>query len=364
MAASLVIAAIPPPPFQSLINVGPFDLRMYGFLIAVGALLAIRMTVRRFELLGGAPDLAEKAMMLALLFGFLGGRIGYIIPRFLVDGAHGAAYITRPGDVLAIWQGGLAFFGGLTGGAIAVYLYIRIKRADFPAIADAVAPALPLAQAIGRWGNYFNQELFGRPTDVAWALRVDPVPASTAARFPGATTFHPTFLYESLWNGLLVVVLLTVDRKGWLRRRGSLLWCYLIGYGIGRGWIEALRVDTVERYLGLSRNNWIAIAVVLAGTAGLVWWERGARRLTADETASDEDSTGADPLQSAGAPSAGPDTDGPEDTDEARVDHADTTTGHASGKRVGTADDDGDTPSTADDDGDAPGTAGHDPQRP
>lgn len=268
------VAAIPPPPFQSLIDIGPFDLRMYGFLIAVGALLAVFMTVKRFERFGGDPNLAEKAMMLALLFGFLGGRIGYIIPRFLVDGAHGAAYITRPTEILAIWQGGLAFFGGLTGGALAVYVYVRVKRADFPAIADAVAPALPLAQAIGRWGNYFNQELFGRPTDVPWALRVEPVPASTAQAFPGASTFHPTFLYESVWNALLVVVLLTIDRKGWLRRRGSLLWCYLIGYGIGRGWIESLRVDTVERYLGLSRNNWIAIGVVVAGVAGLAWWER------------------------------------------------------------------------------------------
>ncbi|MEX2325006.1 MAG: prolipoprotein diacylglyceryl transferase [Nitriliruptoraceae bacterium] len=266
---SYLIGAIPPPPFRGL-SIGPLDIRMYGILIAFGAFLALRLTVQRYERFGGDGDVAEKAGLLALLFGFLGARIGYVIPRFLGPGG----FIERPGDILAIWQGGLAFFGGLTGGALAVIIYVRIKRADLPAMLDAFAPALPLAQAIGRWGNYFNQELFGRPTNVVWALRVDPVPARTAQQFPGATTFHPTFLYESLWNAVLVLVLLWVDRAGILKRRGSLLFIYLIGYGIGRAWIETLRVDTIERYLGLSRNNWIAIAVILIGVVGLSWWEK------------------------------------------------------------------------------------------
>ncbi len=264
-----LLAAIPPPPFRG-IEIGPLDLRMYGLLIAVGALLALRMTVRRYDALGGDPDVAEKAVLIALLTGFLGARIGYVIPRFAGPGG----FLERPQDILAIWQGGLAFFGGLIGGTAGAILFVRRRNADVAGFVDAIAPALPLAQAIGRWGNYFNQELFGRPTDVAWALRVDPVPAPTAARFPGATTFHPTFLYESLWNAALVVVLLAVDRAGWLKRRGSLLFCYLIGYGVGRTWIEALRVDTVERYFGLSRNNWVALAVVLVGVAGLIFWER------------------------------------------------------------------------------------------
>jgi prolipoprotein diacylglyceryl transferase len=278
-----MLASIPPPPFSGF-ELGPLNVRMYGLVIAVGALLAIMLVVRRYEERGGDPQVAEHSGLLALAGGFLGARIGYIIPRFLQDGAHGAAYIERPQDILAIWQGGLAFFGGLVGGAIAVLLYLRWRKADIPAFLDAIAPGLPLAQAIGRWGNYFNQELFGRPTDLPWALQVDPIPARTAERFPGATTFHPTFLYESLWNLGLVGVILLIDRKGWLRRRGSLFFIYLIGYGVGRGWIEALRVDTVERYFGLSRNNWVALLVVLVGVAGLVLWEkRGSGPLLADE---------------------------------------------------------------------------------
>jgi len=267
----LPLAQIPTPPFSG-IELGPLDLRMYGLVIAIGAFLALRMIVNRYADYGGDPQLAEKAGLIALGAGFLGARIGYIIPRFLVDGAHGDAYIGRPLDILAIWQGGLAFFGGLVAGALGVILYVRIKNAGMPEMADAVAPALPLAQAFGRWGNYFNQELFGRPTDLPWALQVDPGPAERAG-FPGETTFHPTFLYESLWNLGLVGVILWMDRAGMLRRRGSLIFVYLIGYGIGRGWIEALRVDTFERYFGLSRNNWIAILVVLIGAVGLWWWE-------------------------------------------------------------------------------------------
>jgi prolipoprotein diacylglyceryl transferase len=264
----LSLAAIPPPPFQGL-PLGPLDLRMYGLLIAIGAYLALLLTVRRYTHLGGDPDVAEKAALLGLVGGFLGARIGYVIPRFLGPGG----FVERPGDILAIWQGGLAFFGGLTGGTIAVVLYVRWKGGDLPAMADAMAPALPLAQAIGRWGNYFNQELFGRPTDLPWALRVDPEIAERAGH-PADTTFHPTFLYESLWNALLVLVILGIERAGWLRRRGSLVFVYLIGYGVGRGWIEALRIDTIERYLGLSRNNWIAIAVTIICLVGLVVWER------------------------------------------------------------------------------------------
>ncbi len=274
-----VLAAIPPPPFRG-IELGPLDLRMYGILIAVGAFLALRMAITRYERFGGRPEIAEKAVLFALLGGFIGARIGYVIPRFAGPGG----FIERPGDILAIWQGGLAFFGGLVGGTLAVIIYVRLADGDLPAMVDAIAPGLALAQSIGRWGNYFNQELFGRPTDLPWALRVDPVPAATAERFPGAATFHPTFLYESLWNAGLVVALLAIDRAGWLTRRGSLIFVYLIGYGVGRGWIEALRVDTVERYFGLSRNNWIAIAIVIVGAIGLVWWERRGPVASDDDT--------------------------------------------------------------------------------
>jgi prolipoprotein diacylglyceryl transferase len=258
-----MLATIPPPPVGG-IEVGPLDLRFYGVLIAFGAYLGLRLTVSRYERFGGDPAVAERAALLALLGGFLGARLGYVIPRL-------DRFLASPQDILAIWQGGLVLFGGLAGGVTAVLVYCRVKRADIPAIADAFAPALPLAQAIGRWGNYFNQELYGRPTDLPWALEVEP--PFRRPGFEDASTFHPTFLYESLWNAALVGVLLWIDRRGWLRR-GSLFFVYLIGYGIGRAWIEALRVDTAERYLGWSRNNWIAVLVILVGICGLVWWQR------------------------------------------------------------------------------------------
>jgi prolipoprotein diacylglyceryl transferase len=277
------VANIPPPPFNGL-QLGPLDLRMYGLLIAIGAFLALRMAVTRYERFGGDPELAEKALLFALLGGFLGARIGYVIPRY-------ERFLEDPVSIIAIWEGGLVLFGGLAGGAAAALWTARRKGGDLPALADAAAPALALAQAIGRWGNYFNQELYGRPTDVVWALEVE-----EPFRRPGYeafSTFHPTFLYESLWNLGLVVVLLLVERTGRFKR-GSLMFVYLIGYGIGRTWTEALRIDTFERYAGLSRNNWIAIAIVIVGIVGLIWWQRRPTPITDVGTDDDPDAAAPD----------------------------------------------------------------------
>jgi prolipoprotein diacylglyceryl transferase len=253
------LAAIPAPPISGF-SLGPLDVRFYGVLIAFGAYLALRWTVRRYEGMGGDPELAERAALAAILVGFLGARIGYVLPR--ID-----TFAGRPLEILAIWQGGLALFGGLTAGTLAVIVVTRRGGGDIPRMADAVAPGLPLAQAIGRWGNYFNQELYGRPTDLPWGLEVEP-----RFRRPvvaGSETFHPTFLYESLWNIGLVLVLLRLDRRRMLPR-GALILVYAVGYGIGRFLVELLRIDTVERYAGLSRNNWLALLLVIIGVGGLL----------------------------------------------------------------------------------------------
>jgi prolipoprotein diacylglyceryl transferase len=277
---SSLLATIPPPPAPGL-EIGPLDLRFYGLLIAIGAYLALRLAVSRYEKLGGDPELAERALLIGLGCGLVGSRIGYVIPR-------AEQFLREPLEIFAIWHGGLTIFGGLFFGALGALVYLRRKRMDVPAMLTAAAPALPLAQAIGRWGNYFNQELYGRPTDVPWALEVEP-----NFRRPGYeqfSTFHPTFLYESLWNLTLVVVLLWIDRRGALKR-GSLIFVYMIGYGVGRGWIEALRIDTVERYAGLSRNNWIALLIIVVGAVGLWWWER--RETPADDVRDDSEPGGA-----------------------------------------------------------------------
>jgi prolipoprotein diacylglyceryl transferase len=263
-----VLANIPAPPMNG-VELGPLDIRFYGVLIALGAYLGLRLLVSRYEEAGGDPELAERTALLAIGAGLLGSRIGYVIPRT-------EYFFANPQEILAIWQGGLAFFGGVFLAAALCLWYVRSRGGDVPAMLDAAAPALPLAQAIGRWGNYFNQELYGRPTDLPWALRVDP--ERRVAGFQDATTFHPTFLYESLWNLSLVALLLWADRRRvdgqrWLRR-GSLGFLYLIGYGVGRFWTELLRIDTAERYFGMSRNNWVALAVILIGIVGLLWWER------------------------------------------------------------------------------------------
>jgi prolipoprotein diacylglyceryl transferase len=243
------------------LEIGPLDIRFYGVLIAFGAYLGLQWTVRRYEAMGGVAALAERAALAAILFGFLGARIGYVIPR--ID-----RFVDRPLEIFAIWQGGLALFGGLIAGTIAVIVVTRRGDGDVRAMADAVAPGLPLAQAIGRWGNYFNQELYGRPTDLPWALEVDPA-FRRPAEFADVSTFHPTFLYESLWNAALVLLLVRLDRRRTLPR-GALILIYAVGYGLGRFLTELLRIDTVERYGGLSRNNWLALLLVIVGVAGLL----------------------------------------------------------------------------------------------
>ncbi|MEX2504579.1 MAG: prolipoprotein diacylglyceryl transferase [Egicoccus sp.] len=285
-----VLATIPPPPFNGF-ELGPLDVRLYGILIAFGAYLALRMMVRRYESFGGDPARAETAALVMLGAGFLGARLAYVLPRL----DH---FLANPEQILAIWEGGLALFGGLTLGSIVAIWYARSRSLHLPSLMDAVAPAVPLAQAIGRWGNYFNQELYGRPTDIAWALEVE-----TPYRRPGFeefATFHPTFLYESLWNLGLFATLLWLDRRGKLRR-GALAFIYLIGYGIGRGWIEAMRIDTADRYFGWSRNNWVALVVVIIGVAGLVWWQRRpATDFTREADMSDDADTTDDPSDDAG----------------------------------------------------------------
>jgi prolipoprotein diacylglyceryl transferase len=299
LGAAGLLGAIPAPPIGGF-QLGPLDVRFYGVLIAFGAYLALRWTIQRYEAQGGDGGLAERAALGAILFGFLGARLGYVLPRL-------DRFVDRPLEVFAIWQGGLALFGGLLAGTIAVVLITRRGGGDVRAMADAVAPGLPLAQAIGRWGNYFNQELYGRPTDLPWALEVD-----APFRRPGfaeSSTFHPTFLYESLWNLALVALLLRIDRRRSVPR-GALMLVYAVGYGLGRFLIELLRIDTVERYAGLSRNNWIALALVLAGAVALLRL-RG-RAGTDDDTANDAPATG-----DGTTPATGDDTvsEGPSDTE-------------------------------------------------
>jgi prolipoprotein diacylglyceryl transferase len=259
----VLVATIPAPP-TNVLDLGPLTIHFYGLAIATGVLIGIWFTRRRWAAMGHDPDLADRAAVVATVAAVVGARVGYILPRL-------DRFAADPASVIAIWEGGLTFFGALVGGLLGLTWYLRRKQLSMADFLHAVAPAVPIMQAIGRWGNYFNQELYGRPTDLLWGLEVEP-----AHRRPGFemfSTFHPTFLYEMLWNLSLAALLVYLD--GRLRlRRGSLFLVYLIGYGIGRFWIELLRIDTAERYLGLSRNNWNALAIIFIGVLGLWLWER------------------------------------------------------------------------------------------
>ncbi len=256
MAASL--ASIPSPS-SNKIEIGPLDLTFYGILIALGALAAITLAQRRWSQRGGDPELMQRIGVWSVAAGVVGARVAYLIPRF---GRFEGRWI----EMLYIWEGGLAIFGGLIAGTLTGCLMARRAGVDVLDLLDAVAPAIPLAQAIGRWGNYFNQELFGRPTDLPWGLEI--APENRPPDLAGAELFHPTFLYESLWNFGVVALLVFLDRRRILAR-GNLFVAYLGLYGIGRFWIELLRVDTTFRLFGLSRNAMFALALALTAAAVL-----------------------------------------------------------------------------------------------
>ena len=257
-----ILASIPSPS-QNVLEIGPLTVHFYGIMIAIGVIVAVLVSKRRYERFGGSGELLERVSIWAVAIGFLGARFGYVL-------THTGDFIDRPWGVLFIWEGGLALYGGLTIGALAAIILLRKWSGDIFAFGDAVAVGVPLAQAIGRWGNYFNQELFGTPSNLPWAVEIDPNIAA-AAGYPGFTTFHPTFLYESLWNVFLTVgIILWLEHRGKLAKGASIA-LYLIIYGTGRFVMELMRTDTTFRFLGLSRNGWLSALAVVFGV-GLFWW--------------------------------------------------------------------------------------------
>jgi prolipoprotein diacylglyceryl transferase len=269
-----LVASIPSPS-RNVVELGPLTIHFYGILIAIGVIVAVVVARRRYERFGGSGELVERVSIWTVVLGFLGARIGYVI-------THLHTFEGRPWAVLFIWEGGLALYGGLTAGAITAIVLMRRHRGDVFAFADAVAVGIPLAQAIGRWGNYFNQELFGTPSTLPWAVEI--APGHRPPEYAEFATFHPTFLYESLWNVVVTVgVILWLERRGKLTKGASIA-IYLLVYGTGRFLMELMRTDTSFRLLGLSRNGWVSMGAVVGG-AVLLWWfqKRGERRTLVGE---------------------------------------------------------------------------------
>ncbi|HET8931287.1 MAG TPA: prolipoprotein diacylglyceryl transferase [Acidimicrobiales bacterium] len=325
------LASIPSPADNVWdIHLGSFHLplHIYGLMIALGVLAAIWLSRKRWAAWGHDPDLVIDLAYWGVPGGLIGARLYHVITDY------NRLYVDNFWGIFKIWDGGLGIPGGILGGVLAGYICARRHKAPVPDLLDMVAPALPLAQAIGRFGNYFNQELYGRPTTLPWGLQIDP--AHRPPDLIGVTTFHPTFAYEALWNLGLMGVLLGIDRYrgtgrdlprvavwcayglfalgggldvllvaqrqtelgtaaqiglfivgavavaalfGWasglnqrgLRRRADLFVTYVAGYFLGRLWVESLRIDTANTIVGLRLNEWVAIIVVLGALAALKW---------------------------------------------------------------------------------------------
>jgi prolipoprotein diacylglyceryl transferase len=271
-----VISSIPSPS-QSVWFIGWFPIRAYAMWILVGIVAAVWITQRRLVERGGKPGQALDVATWAVPFGIVGGRLYHVISSpqaYFGAGGH-------PLNAFKIWEGGLGIWGAVALGALGAWLGCRRSGVRFLDYADAAAPGVVLAQAIGRWGNYFNNELYGARTDLPWGLQIHcwDQAAGGAVTCPNSTTnvlgtFQPTFLYESLWCLLVALVLVLVDRRYSLAR-GQIFALYGMLYTLGRGVIEMLRTDAANHILGLRLNVWTSV-IVFAGSA-FAFWRLGVR---------------------------------------------------------------------------------------
>ena len=279
MIANLVAWSIPSPS-HGVWHLGPVPLRAYALCIIAGVVAAVWLGEKRWIARGGAAGQVGDIALWGVPFGLVGARLYHVItdPELYFSHSDAPNHDWHPLGALEIWHGGLGIWGAIAGGVLGGYIGTRRSGIRFRPMLDALAPALLLAQAIGRWGNYFNQELFGKPTSKPWGLEIDA--AHRPSGYADATTFHPTFLYECIWNLGAMGLVIYLDRKLKLGF-GRCFALYVTVYCLGRGWIEALRIDDVNHILGLRLNDWTSI---LLGTAALIYFVLAGRRHPAPET--------------------------------------------------------------------------------
>jgi prolipoprotein diacylglyceryl transferase len=257
-----VLASIPSP-HEGVWHLGPFPVRGYALCIIVGILIAVWLGDRRWRQRGGAAGTVADVAVWAVPFGILGGRLYHLAttpqPYFGADG--------HPMDAFKIWNGGLGIWGAVILGGVGAWIACHRRGIPLPPMADALAPGIVLAQATGRWGNWFNQELFGRPTTLPWGLRIDP--AHRPERYADVATFHPTFLYESLWCIGVAILCIWADRR-WRMGHGRVFALYVAAYVVGRAMWEMLRVDPANDFLGLRVNLWVCLIAFVGSVAYLV----------------------------------------------------------------------------------------------
>ena len=260
----MVVLSLPSPD-SSILELGPVSIRYYALAIIVGVVVAVSLGSRRAQAMGAAKPLVSDIAVLAVPFGVIGGRIYHVVttpePYF---GSNG-----DPISALYIWEGGLGIWGAIALGAVGAWIAFRYleKKSDlkitFAQFADAIAPGILFAQAIGRFGNWFNQELFGRPTDLPWGLEIDP--RYRPIGYSQFENFHPTFLYEALWSVVVALFLIRMTRP-WSSHPGRVFLAYVALYSFGRLFIEQLRIDTANELFGLRLNTFTSVALIAVAT--------------------------------------------------------------------------------------------------
>jgi phosphatidylglycerol---prolipoprotein diacylglyceryl transferase len=251
--------------------IGPLYVRWYGLLIASAVLIGLTLSQRLAQSRQLSPDLIGDLLIWLIVGAIPGARLYYVLFQW-------SYYSQHPDQILAIWEGGIAIHGAIIGGILAAILFSRFKRCSFWRLADIVAPSLILGQAIGRWGNFFNSEAFGSPTDLPWKLLIPAkcLRAKTKVfncpsnELIPAGYFHPTFLYESLWNLMVFGLLIAIFFRFPKAKRGTLFFVYAIAYSVGRFWIEALRTDSLM-FGSLKMAQMVSLVGIMLGGAGLTW---------------------------------------------------------------------------------------------
>lgn len=256
-------------PSSGTFSLGPLTLHMYGVMLLLGIAACIWLTGRRWVSWGGDWDLIFRVALWGVIFGVIGARLYHDLTSWNQDPAIHAHWW----GFAAVWDGGLGIWGAIPAGVAAGALVVGRSGNSIRLMMDAVAPGLLLAQGIGRWGNYWNQELYGKPTSLPWGLKIDPAhQTGIAQRYQGKAAYHPTFLYEFVWDLVGVGVLLLIDKRFKLRRP-VLFALYVAWYTTFRTFEEVLRIDPSHYWAGERVNFWVSLAVWIAAVAFFVWWQ-------------------------------------------------------------------------------------------
>lgn len=260
------------------IDIGPFSIKFYGLIIMAGAVAAALLAEREAKRRGENSDLVWDMMPWLLIGGIIGARLWHVFTPTPSQGITASYYLTNPIEALKIWKGGLGIPGAVIGGAAALWIYARIKKINMLAWMDMIAPGLILAQAVGRWGNFVNQELYGMPTDLPWKIFIDE--AHRLPHYRDVAYYHPLFLYESLWNLAGMFFLLWLTRRFADRLKpGDVFLAYLVIYPVGRFALEFLRLDSAL-VGGININQTIMGVIAVLAAAALVLRKRGPAKNT------------------------------------------------------------------------------------